>query len=288
MKDLLYRIVGWDFIRMGKGIEARHQRCADYWAPHLSCTKEFISKNITPGGRLAILGAGRLLDVDLTALQPLFSEIHLYDADPTVLATWKRVSGKAYGKSVFGHIGDVTGSLNQWSTGLAPAHRRGELTEYLRGLSLKPGGWEEQLFDGVISLNILGQLPLYWRDRVLEISESLSAEEERALVNTMALLQTGHVEALQERPYAWTIAITDTEYYTYQVDYPEWDVADALHGTTRELLNGNKQTNLHVQEGTWLWHLSPQFVECDTEGAIHRVEARAWKRQSESFKSVSV
>jgi hypothetical protein len=25
-----------------------------------------------------------------------------------------------------------------------------------------------------------------------------------------------------------------------------------------------------------LWHLAPQFVESDTEGAIHRVEARAW------------
>jgi hypothetical protein len=288
MKDLLYRIVGWDFIRMGKGIEARHERCADYWAPHLSCTKEFISKNITPGGKLAILGAGRLLDVDLPALLPLFSEIHLYDADPTALATWKRVSGKAYGKTVFGHIEDVTGSLREWSAGLSLAHKRGKLAEYLRERTVRSGTWEHQGFDGVISLNIIGQLPLYWRDRVLEISEDLSADEERALIDTMAILQTRHVEALHSRSCAWAIAITDTEYYTYQVDYPQWDVADALHGRTRELLNGGTHSDGATREGAWLWHLSPQFVESDTEGAIHRVEARVWRQQGEVCKGQAV
>lgn len=288
MRDLLYRIVGWDFVRMGKGIEARHKRCADYWAPHISCTKNFITRHVTPGGSIAILGAGRLLDIDLSALLPLFSEVHLYDADPCAVAAWKRVSGAAYGRTVFGHTEDITNSLATWTSGLSKASKRGELTEYLDGLVTRPGQWESFGFDGVISLNVIGQLPLYWRDRVLELTDTLSRDEERALVDSMARLQTAHVAALKRAPKAWAIAITDTEYYSYQVDYPQWEVTDALHGETRASLNHTEHGTTIVEHDAWLWHLAPQFVESDTEGAIHRVEARAWRRAcagsaSESF-----
>jgi hypothetical protein len=287
MRDLLYRIVGWDFVRMGKGIETRHKRCADYWAPHISCTKNFITKHVTPGGKIAILGAGRLLDVDLSALIPLFQEIHLYDADPTAASAWKRVSGSAYGRTVFGHIEDITNSLSEWTSGLSKATKKGGLADYLAHLVVRPAEWESQGFDGVISLNIIGQLPLYWRDRVLELSDALSREEECALVDSMARLQTAHVKSLQISPRSWAIAITDTEYYSYQVDYPEWEVTDALHGSTRDLLNRAEPATIVIEQDTWLWHLAPQFVESDTEGAIHRVEARAWRRTQATCSDLS-
>lgn len=96
MRGALNRILGWDFINMGKGIESRYARCSEFWEPHLQCTRSFIAEHMRPGGRLAILGAGRLLDVDLPALTPYFSEIHLFDADYSVIRAWREASGDLF------------------------------------------------------------------------------------------------------------------------------------------------------------------------------------------------
>lgn len=265
---------------MGKGIESRHARCASWWQPHLACTRDFIAQHAQPGGRLAILGAGRLLDIDLKGLIPLYSEIHLFDADPTVMRTWRQSSGVAFRKSVIPRIQDVTGTLAQWSKGLPSAIRDGELASYLASLETSSGPWESDGFDGVISLNITGQLPIYWRDRVCAVKPVLSEAEEEALVGSMSRLQSAHLQALQRAPLRWSLAITDTEYYTYHVDRSEWEVEPALHGDALTTLNSVSATATKRSESCWLWHLVPQFVESDEEGHIHRVEARAWQKNS--------
>ncbi|MEY4669126.1 MAG: hypothetical protein RL518_1825 [Pseudomonadota bacterium] len=262
---------------MGKGIEARYARCSSYWEPHLECTRSFIAEHIQPGGRLAILGAGRLLDVDLKELIPQFSEIHLFDADRSVIRAWRKTSGLAFRETVVPRILDVTGSLSAWSSGLLPAIRKRELREYLDSLVPHQGAWESERFDGGISLNLVGQIPLYWRDRVLAAARHLSNDEERALIDSMARLQSAHLRALRQSFRAWSIVITDTEYYTYHVDRPEWEVEPALHGDVRqELLEPCSRMERHGN-GCWLWHLMPQFVESQGEGCIHRVEAAAWR-----------
>lgn len=277
MLSFLSRWLQWDFVRMGKGIEARYARCSSYWEPHLECTRHFIADHVQPGGRLAILGAGRLLDVDLKKLIPHFSEIHLFDADRSVIAAWRKTSGVAFRDTVIPRIGDVTGSLHAWTSGLPLAVRRGELSEYLASLTPHQGAWEVERFDGVISLNLVGQIPLYWRDRVVAAAGKLSADEERALLNSMARLQSAHVKALREHPCAWSIAITDTEYYTYHVDKSEWEVEPALHDDAFRELNSPSSRMERRGSDCWLWHLMPQFVESEGEGHIHRVEATAWK-----------
>lgn len=261
---------------MGKGIESRHARCAGYWEPHLRCTREFIDAHARGGGRLAILGAGRLLDVDLGALLSRFSEIHLFDADPTVLKAWRRASGAAFRDRVVPRIVDVTGSIKEWSSGLAAATRQQRLSEYLNSLQPLNGGWEDEAFDGIISLNLSGQIPIYWRDRVLSIAGTLSEREDRALINSMARLQAAHVRGVRERARVWSILITDTEYYTYTADRAEWDVEPALYGTVLEDILSPLEATKKIGESRWLWHLVPQFVESDAEGVIHRVEAFAW------------
>lgn len=282
MKKLIQRMTGWDFIRMGKGIESRYARCADYWGPHLECTKAFVGKNVREGGTLAVLGAGRLLDINILDLVPRFDEIHLYDADPTVIPTWKKKGGAAYGDTVFGHIEDVTGSLARWSQGVSRAVRAGKLNEYLSHLEVGSGAWEHEDYDGVISLNIIGQLPLYWRDRVLGRKPHLSERESEALQGSMERLQLAHIKALRRASATWAIAISDTEYYTYRVDESCWSVDPALHGKSRDAFDGMLIESSSSRGESWLWHLAPQFIESDTEGAIHRVEARAWSNRETS------
>ena len=289
MISVLSRWFNWDFVRMGKGIEARYSRCSTYWEPHLACTRAFIESHIEPGGRLAILGAGRLLDVDLKKMIPQFSEIHLFDADSTVIRAWRKTSGLAFRDTVIPRILDVTGSIQPWSAGLVTSIRRGQLAEYLASLVPLRAAWEEELFDGVISLNLVGQIPLYWRDRVLTAAKrELSEREERALIDSMARLQLAHLAATRTHPRRWSIVITDTEYYTYQVDTPEWEIEPALHGEARGQLNAySSHMERHGNE-CWLWHLLPQFVESDGEGCIHRVEASAWRTRESSVPSSSV
>ena len=261
---------------MGKGIEARYARCAPFWEPHLSCTRSFIDQHVQPGGRLAILGAGRLLDVDLKKLIPQFAEIHLFDADPTVVRTWRKVSGVAFRERVIPRVVDVTGSLSTWSSGLRSAVRHKNLAGYLDMVQPGHGTWEDERFDGVISLNLVGQIPIYWRDRVVAAARNLFSDEERALVGSMSRLQAAHVKAMREKPQGWSILITDTEYYTYHVDHAEWDVEPALHGEAVSELSVNSSRMIKHGEDCWLWHLVPQFVESEQEGYIHRVEASAW------------
>jgi hypothetical protein len=276
MLHTLSRLLNWDFIKMGKGIQSRHARCAGYWEPHLRCTREFIDAHAHGGGRIAILGAGRLLDVDLGALLSRFSEIHLFDADPTVLKTWRHASGLAFRDRVVPRITDVTGSLKEWSAGLTQAVRQKRLAVYLDSLQPRKGGWEHEAFDGIISLNLSGQIPIYWRDRVVSVARTLSDEDEKALINSMARLQSAHICAVRERARAWSIMITDTEYYAYTVDRAEWDVEPALYGTTLQDINSPASGIEKIADSRWLWHLVPQFIESDEEGIIHRVEAFAW------------
>jgi hypothetical protein len=139
------------------------------------------------------------------------------------------------------------------------------------------GAWEDERFDGVISLNLVGQIPIYWRDRVVAAAGDLTQDEESALLGSMSRLQAAHVKAVKERPQCWSILITDTEYYTYNVDHAEWEVEPALHGAAARELAMTPSRMLKQGASCWLWHLVPQFVESEHEGHIHRVEASAWR-----------
>jgi hypothetical protein len=222
---------------------------------------------------VAVLGAGRLLDLDLELLCERCSEIHLFDADPTCVTEWKRQAGRRYNKSVIPHTVDLTEVLESWSQALRAASH----TEYERVLGelIAPvPTWTESNFDGVISLNLLGQIPLYWRDRVVAMKAALADPEWEALVVSMGRLQRAHIQALQGSSSVWTLLISDTEYYFYHVDESLWRVEPAIFDP--DLMEGTFGLGhaRSVVKDSWLWHIAPQFVESDQEGEIHRVEAR--------------
>lgn len=275
------------FLRMGKGIEQRHQRCAGWWEPHLRCSRAFIDTHTRHGTRCAVFGAGRLLDIDIAGLLGKFERVELFDADQSCLPAWRARFGEELGRRIIPRIEDLTDELGRWSTELRRGLRGEELAERLVSHRARMPSWSAENFDTIISLNVLGQIPLYWRDYVREANPSLSEEGETALCASMGELQRAHIEGLFCSPARQVIALFDSEYYFYESSESEWRTEEALFGDSASLLFSSAQSsrNAFSQDGTklltaaesWLWHLAPQFVEHDEEGEIHRVEARVWE-----------
>jgi hypothetical protein len=277
MRTFLSTFGGNDFSLMGRAIEDRYARCKEWWEPHLRCTREFIEDNVAPCSRLAVLGAGRLLDLDLPALLERVSEVHLFDADPQCISAWRTAAGSHYRRRVVPRIEDVTGVMESWTQPLKSAARKGGLVEYLSNVEAVEPAWSGDGFDAIVSLNILGQIPLYWRDRVLAVKASLTDPEYAALQRSMATLQSAHIRALTADTQALRVVITDTEYYYYDADDPQWEIESALYGDSAALLEEYFKGG---GSSCWLWHLAPQYIESDNEGEIHRVEARVRRKIS--------
>jgi hypothetical protein len=259
-----------DFGRMGRAIEQRYLRCTEWWRAHLELTTSFVAAHVPESASVAVLGAGRLLDIDVRGLLHRCHTVHLFDADPDAASRWRGVVGREYGTRVVGHVVDLTDSMNLWTKGLAAAIRTGRLLEFLGECRAPVPAWAHESFDGYVSLNLLGQIPLYWRDRVLAAAGELSGEHWLALEGAMGQLQAAHMRGLVLRPDAWSLLVTDTEYYFYQGDQSKWRVEPALFGEAREVYEANFAREVR---DTWLWHIAPQFIESDDEGEIHRVEA---------------
>jgi hypothetical protein len=223
--------------------------------------------------RLAVLGAGRLYDLDLTAILNTVETVHLFDLDTTCVTKWRRAAGSLFGGRVVPHLEDLSGCMEAWQRGIGKAYRSGELEGYLCELAAPKALWEEGDFDGVISLNLLGQIPLYWRDRVLSVAGELSERERRALEHSMGVLQQAHLRALFDTSSRDTFLITDTEYYYYQSSQSEWRVEPALWGGAAETFQKVVREGSRISRESWMWHLVPQFIEARHEGEIHRVEA---------------
>jgi hypothetical protein len=266
-----WRRGGNDFKRMGRGIEGRYERCRRWWEPHLACTREFIEEHLPPSQTVAVLGAGRLLDVDLGVILERCAEVHLYDADPSCVAAWKRQAGGAYGRRVLGFQSDITDTMEKWSRGADAAQARGMLAAFLRDCKAPVPQWSHREYSGVISLNVLGQIPLYWRDRIATLAPNTIGDIWRDLEHAMAELQRAHVDGVLTPPGAWSILITDSEYYFYQSEQSQWRMEPALFGGVSDLVHAAYAAGDGCK--SWLWHVAPQYVECEHEGEIHKVEA---------------
>lgn len=269
---------------MGVGIEARSVRCRSFWEAHLESSRRFVLRSVTglpPGRRIAVLGAGRLLDVPLAELLDHGFEVHLFDVDPGCERVWRRM---ARGRSVQAHIVDLTGSFVVWTRELAARVKqrpaRGEVEQFLSELQpVKPPPLAG--FDIVISLNLLSQLPVYWRDRVEVFlgrrnSAWLTEESfERALSGSCACLQAAHLELIGGSGAHRAVVITDTEFYFYEQTQAPWQVEPSIYVPGVELPG-----YLSTHRESWLWHIAPQGVEQSDYGSIHRVEAFEFRRLS--------
>lgn len=259
------------YVQMGQGIAGRSLRCQQWWAPHLALTKEFIQSNFQAVDKVAILGAGRLLDIDLSFVLKRCSEVHLFDLDPSAVHVWRKNLSKADRERTFFRCEDVTSCMRDWGRELRRASHRQGVAETLKNLKAPTPYWATESFDGVISLNILGQIPLYWRDRVVTTYPEDLPDLLNGLCQSMAELQEQHILSVQDSPSSWGMIIADSEYYYYREGSGVWEWEDALFQKATQPFRAfvEKATSY----STWWWHLAPQFIEHAEYGEIHKVEA---------------
>jgi hypothetical protein len=133
----------------------------------------------------------------------------------------------------------------------------------------------------VVSLNILSQIPIYWRERALKLlkkvaphlvgaDDALSSVVEAELSRHAALLQHEHLQQITSLGRRLIVVISDVEFYYYQRHEAQWQVEPALYGIDLPSIPG--QVRL---ARSWLWHIAPQGVEQDDYGVIHKVQGFA-------------
>jgi len=265
-----------DFTDMGLGIEARYKRCQRYWDKHLASTKCFIDE-VTEGaeGRCSVLGAGRLLDVDISLLCERFDEVRLYDLDPTVLPFWKRVQVRF--PQLHLHQMDITGSLTHWTNELKKVGRKASGEEVASLLSSLSTYSVEVSADTIISLNILSQLSIYWRERVESMTRGRDLDEElldNALSGNQRALESAHLEVLRQATRN-VILVSDEYFHYYTRDSSEWLTEPALSLDLPLKL----EDPFHLERTSrWFWHIAPQGIEQEGYGVIHEVSASFFSR----------
>ena len=275
-----------DFVDMGLGIEARAKRCHKYWSKHQELSKNFIRSSVETGGSISILGAGRLYDFPIELLN-LFSVVNLIDADPSCLPSWKKLVKSNHIKY---EIIDLTGVLRLWTTNLASFLINQRKTN-IKNLELKIGEFLTELnldhietydisSDNVVSLNLLSQIPIYWRDRFSRLvlnytgidsdnNGNFSPAIQEPLFNTFKILQEQHLRLLEQITKKNLILIYDANFCYYQKTHSEWLLEPAIY---TELKINTKKFNLN-KNNSWLWHISPQDIEHQDYGVINEVLA---------------
>lgn len=163
-------------------IEARHQRCASAWGPHLAKTKRFVlwaAANMRAGAeskKVTILGSGLLLDLPLPELAQDFDEVVLVDIVHVPAAREKVVEFQ----NVRLVEADLTGLMDHLTTGTLPE---------APPLPCIPDGDA----DLVISLNLLTQLTL-----TPLASPAMAALEDEARTAFAQAIMRRHLEALSK------------------------------------------------------------------------------------------
>ena len=271
-----------DFISMGLGIEARYQRCRKFWEKHLEYSRRFqidaLSK-VAPGLRVAILGAGRLLDVPTEFLQDNNYRVALFDADPGCEKIWRRVGFD--GNSNI----DLSANFLSFSQCVQRniAERQGSVASVAAALDrlelIKPS-LPGAPYDVVISLNLLSQIPLYYYDyleRALVAKFGQGSDDDGVFPKPLAdtwtalaqRLQRQHQALVQESARQLTVLISDRSFLYYHRDQSAWRECAALY------LPISTETCASAVSDGWFWHIAPQDLEQDNFGAIHDVQARA-------------
>jgi hypothetical protein len=272
----------YDFIDMGLGIEARYQRNKIAWASHLDATKKFVEKALPQQPHsLLILGAGRLLDVPIEAIHRNATILHCIDADPLARSEALPLLKKP-GIDVRYSCSEITGCMQLWSSILeaflarSPVPTQSEIGSLLHKLVVpEASSWGS--YDVVLSLNLLGQIPVYWRERfgasLLRYTHHrpdgygrYPQELEDALAYSCRLLQEAHVKQVITSSKKSFILIYD-ERYIYTRDGREIYREDALYTPVAELLREHRI----AASQRWLWDIAPQGVEQLEYGVAHEV-----------------
>jgi hypothetical protein len=305
------------FIEGGLGIAERAKRLDRYWSLHHNASRLAQidwRQNVPRGTPLTVIGAGQLRDAAWAELSAHFGEITLVDADPLAPHFWKAA---AKGRSgVHFEVRDVTASAERWLDRVSRDLPRSDWAEALE--------WIRRTHEGqpapprvdtaaAISLNLLGQIPLWWQDSVEHAlmerfgrKQTLERQEEwlAALEPSAGWIVEEHLRSLSNTQYS--LVITDVEYLHYRgcpaysaSQYSEppvrwsegkWqpefaglhcEVEPALYSVDPDAdETWTRVLPTHRLSGRdhWLWHLSPLGTESEPFGLLHRVGAYRLER----------
>lgn len=262
-----------DFVDEGLGIEHRERRFRAVWAPHLRRSRMFLEKATEEGGdEVVVLGAGRLFDVPVKYLVERFDRVVLVDADPRVVACCRR-SVRRWGQRVEVRHDEVTGVFSVWSRMLEAVCGAcvEEVEAVLRSLRAPAQLWSSGT---VVSMNLLSQFGVMWRDRVRRMvgADRLRVPEVgEATAQSIIQLEGAHALGLAAASRA--VVLADRYFFTEREQAHRWEREDALYGEWPEHLP-DKETWL---SGSWLWQIVPMNGEVTGEGIIHEVWARAFR-----------
>lgn len=213
------------YLKEAIAIEARYRRCRRAWKEHLERTRRFVlwsAANCPRQDKVTILGSGGLLDVPLDDLAEDFQEVVLVD----IVQTPKIRRWAAQYDNVTLVEGDVTSLLEAMAADGSPP--LDPPTPYI----------PEGDADLVVSLNLLGQLPLI---PARHLAKDTAKDKAAAFAEAV---QRQHLRALQALPGRICL-ITET--------LREW-VAD---GEVEETEPAIGEIKLPEPEQAWTWDLAP-------------------------------
>lgn len=300
------------FLVGGLGIEERARRLHRYWSLHHNASRlaqiEWM-RTVPAGSSLTIIGAGRLRDAAWSELAAHFGSITLTDADPLAAHHWRReTKGR---EDVRFDVRDVTGVAERWRERIArdlPRKDWDAALAWIRQAHIGEASPPCIETDAVLSLNLLGQIPLWWQDAVEEALQKRFGRKRThaglddwlgALEPSAGWIVEEHLRSLSPARHA--LVITDVEYVhysgcprysasTYSEPPAQWiqgkwiseisgfrcEVEPALY-TFRPDLDEEWSRVLPshrlAARDHWLWHLSPLGTESEPDGLLHRVGA---------------
>lgn len=284
-----------DFLSLGVGIEARKTRCDKFWREHLERSMAFQSRCLQGAAlkeRAAVLGSGRLYDIDSVLLCEKFRQLSLYDADPGARLAANRLAKTVRGKnSVEFVLGDVSGTIQTWTNRLKEflsAHTKGDTTalgKFLVELNACPG-LALKGNSAVFSINLLSQIPLFWRDRVHQMVKKYwkvvtdsagkyDATLQEALEHSQRALQAQHLSMLAGSNADLLIVVTDLNFQYMNAAQSRPQIEPALFIDKEIILPGYRGEH----KDSWLWNIAPQNVEQEDYGVKHEVLALGFQRK---------
>jgi hypothetical protein len=241
---------------MGLGIKQRYKNNEKQWDNHHKLAHSFICKALSEidnnkSKSILILGCGRLYDFPVAQLDN-FKSVTIVDADPLALFVAKHKLKKLSDISVNAICLDVSSVVDKFDKSID------DLPEVpIGGAGLEP-------HDVVVSLNLLGQIPLYFFDRIEKFNLNFNQDD---LLKFSDQLQTQHIAGVVKLARNKAIFIYDKTFFFIEPDKPAWQEVSA---TTEEVFLPYIDKCKHYDK--WYWSVEQN----KGQGAIHLIEARSF------------
>ncbi len=259
-----------DFVDQGIGLRVRSKKFKYHWHKHFECCKQFILKafEVLPEVKsVLVLGAGMLNDFPAQQLLAKGYNLYLIDLDPCCEVLWKSLQQQYPGQVEY-QISDVSGRLQHWSKLIESGLNEKDLKESL--FSVGQTEVTGRKYDLVVSLNILSQLGVFWKDRFHQVFKDRNQD---LMAETSALLEKEHLNLLRKCSADYFLIISDRYFHYYKIDQANWQTESATQIDFYSELNKERES-----EESWLWHLRPAGEEGLDYGEIHHVTAQLCRK----------